>query len=287
MTEKFFKKFLTVMCAVLIISSMNMCEAAKKVVAVMPFENASGRNDPRIPAVVTEQLTVALHSSGMYTVVERTQMGTILREQGFQNITVDPSKAVELGKLSGADYSMIGKITMVVVENNPTANAIKQIGQIFNLGNITGMADPFVNKFKSKVEFEFRLVDNTSGEIITAGMISGVKSGSSVESAFNSACKEAAENFTKQLDNLNPFRARIAEISGADIYIDRGSESGLRPGEKLEVVRESSPIVVNGKIVGMKHQDIGKIKVVEVFSDYSVCKIDKGKDIRKGDVVKR
>ena len=282
------KKILAVLFAGVILCSLNFCEAAKKIVAVMPLENVSGYSEEKIAEIMTEQLIVAIHSSGSYTVVERAQMGAVLREQGFQNIAVDPSQAVELGKLSGAHYTMVGKVTMAVVENNPTASAVAQLSDIFGLGDIGTMAGQYVNKYKGKIALEFRFVDNKTGEIIMAQTVEGNKSGSSVTDAFNNACKHAAENFIKTLDSVNPFRARIAEINGSDIYIDQGAESGLRKGETLLVVREGSPIVVNGKIVAVKQNEIGKIKVVEVNSDYAVCRAQENSTgIHKGDVVKR
>ena len=282
------KKIIAAMFATLIVCSMNLCEASKKIVAVMPLENVSGYNEEKVAEIMTEQLIVAIHSSGIYSVVERTLLGAILQEQGFQNIAVDPSQAVELGKLIGANYTMVGKVTMAVVEQNPTSSAVGQLTSLLGLEGIGEMAGQYVNKFKGKILFEFRFVDTATGEIIMAKTVTGNKSGSSVTDAFNNACKNAAENFLKELDSLNPFRARIAEINGADIYIDKGLEAGLRQGETLIVVREGEPIVVNGKIVAMRQSEVGKIKVVEVNSDYAVCKTEGIlNDIQKGDVVKR
>ena len=284
----FIKKIIAALSAIIIICSLNFCEAAKKIVAVMPLENISGYDEEKIAEIMTEQLLVAIYSSGNYTVVERTQLGAIIREQGFQNIAVDPSQAVELGKLSGANYTMVGKVTMAIIENNPTASAVEQIVDIFRLGDIGRMAGQYVNKLKGKISLEFRFVDNTTGEIILAGTVEGSKSGSSVAGAFNNACKQAAENFLKQLDSINPFRARVAAINGADIYIDQGSEAGLRRGETLIVAREGSPIVVNGKIVAMKQNEVCKIKVVEVNLDYAICRVENNSGtVHQGDVVKR
>ena len=60
-------------------------------------------------------------------------------------------------------------------------------------------------------------------------------------------------------------------------------------GDTLSVVREGGNIVVNGKIVGVKQEVIGKIKVVEVNSDYAICRAEAESSslIHKGDVVKR
>lgn len=284
-----FRRIFAAICALAIIFSVNYCAAAKKIVAVMPLENVSGYNEEKVAEIMTEQLIVALHSSGAYTVVERAQMGTVIREQGFQNIAVDPAQAVELGKLSGADYSMVGKVTMALVENNPTADTIATISEILGLGDIGAAAQPFVHKFKGRIALEFRFVDNTTGEIVIAKTVEGSKSGASITAAFNNACRNAADNFLRELDYLNPFRARVAEISGADIYIDQGADSGLRRGDTLSVVREGGNIVVNGRIVGVKTESVAKIKVVEVNADYAICRAEAESSslIHKGDVVKR
>ena len=281
------RKIFAAISALLIICSINFCEASKKVVAVMPLENVSGYTEEKIAEIMTEQLIVAIHSSGGYTVVERPQMGAILREQGFQNIAVDPSQAVELGKLSGAQYTMVGKVTMAIVEVNPTAMAVAQIGSLFDLGKVGELATPYVHKFKGRIELEYRFVDNTTGEIIIAGTAEGSKSGSNKEDALHNACKNAAEKFLKQLDVINPFRARVAAIDGANIYLDQGSTAGLRQGETLQVVREGEPIVVNGKIVAVKQTELCKIKVVEVYSDYAVCRAENAGTVHKGDIVRR
>ena len=286
MSGRFIGKIFLATLTAVIFCSLNFCEAAKKTIAVMPLQNISGYSDQRVAEIMTEQLLVAIHSSGGYTVLERTQMDTVIKEQGFQNIMTDPNKATEMGKLSGADYTLLGKVTMTVVGNNPTASTVSQLKDRFGLGQIGNMADGFIKKFKSRVQVEVRFVDNKTGEIIIAKTIEGGKTGTTQIEALNSACKDAAENFLKELDTVNPFRARIAEISDEDIYIDHGSLDGLRKGEILVVAREGAPIVVNGKVVAVKQTVVGKIKVIEVNADYAVCKKESG-EIHKGDIVKR
>lgn len=282
------RKIFTAILAIAIVCSLNFCAAARKSVAVMPLENISGYSAQEIAEIMTEQLTVALHSSGAYTVVERAQLGTVIKEQGFQNIAVDPATAVKLGKLSGANYSLLGKVTMALVDNNPTASAVSQIGALIGLGDIGAAAEQYIHKFKGKIALEVRIVDNETGEIVLAKTVEGSKSGSTAPDAINNACKQVAENFLKELDGLNPFRARVADIAGSDIYIDQGSESGLRRGETLIVAREGAPVIVNGRVVAMRQTEIGKVKVVEVNADYAICRADENSGvIQKGDVVKR
>ena len=286
MIAKLIGKIFAVMCAAVIMCSTNCC-SAKKIVAVIPLENVSGYDEQRVAEIMTEQLIVALHSSGTYTVVERARLEAIVQEQELQYYLGDPNQAVELGKLLGADYSLIGKVTMAVVENNPTAGTLSAIGEMLGLGKIGGIANDFVHRYKGRIALDFRFVDNATGEIILAGTVEGNKSGSSVDAAFHNACKLTAENFIKNLDTVNPFLARVADISGNDIYIDKGSLDGLRSGEVLKVFREIAPIVVNGRTVGMKQSEIGKVRVVEVHAEYSICKAVDSVNVRAGDIVKR
>lgn len=290
------KKILMPVLAFCLIFCMTVsAEAAKKVVAVMPFENVYGYNTENVAEIMTEEIMIALQNSGKYSVVERDQMAKILQEQGFQNIAADPDTAVEIGKLIGANYSLIGKVTLAALEKNPARGIVESI-----LSNISRSSDHdygidlsttaggFVNGLKGKVSVDIRFVNNETGELVFAKSFSGSKTGSTPEAALYSSCKAAAAEFLKEI--TANFMGRVADISGNEIYIDRGSDSGLTKDIELSVVRETSPIEVNGKIVGMKTIPVGKVKVIEVNLEYSVCKIistEKGKKIQKGDIVKR
>ena len=274
-----YKRILVI--AMMILSLAVSVEAAKKVVAVMPLENLSGYTEYRVAEIMTEHVTEVIHNSGNYTVAERVQMGRVLKEQGFQNLTsVNP---VEIGNMTGADYSVIGKVTMATITNNTTGSVIGNI-----IGSFNKDLSKYANNMKAKVSMDVRFIDNKTGEVIFVKSFEGSKSGQNKEVALNEACRVAAENFLREVQKINPFSARVAEISEGEIYIDGGSESGIRKGEVLTVAREGSPIIINGEIVGMKRTIIGKIRVIEVNARYSICKVESGAgSIRKGDVVKR
>ena len=262
----------------LIFSTVVSCEAAKKTLAVMPIESVSNTQAQLdIAEMLTDQLIVEFHNSGRYTLVERDQMGKILREQGFQSLTsTDP---VAVGELVGAQLSLIGRLNIADVYYNETG----QLAQAIFSGD-SGL----VNKYKGRVLLEFRIVDNETGVTIFTAGVQGTKSGNTLEDSIRGACREAAENAVKALEKANPFAARIAELSGDLIYIDAGLDSGLKLGEKLIITREERPIEVNGKIVGMTQTEVGQAKVTEIHNEYTVCRLTGHKnDVRKGDIVKR
>ena len=294
----FSKKILTaLLVAFTVFYSAMTVEAAKKVVAVMPLENISGTDTAKVAEIMTEELMVALQNSGRYSVLERNQMATILREQGFQNLTSDPNAAVEVGKLTGAEYSLIGKVTMVsIVKSDPVKDVLTSSGkEIFQDPDSQGdiLAGVLIKgilneKRKATVAVDIRFVNNETGELVFAKSFTGNAIDAKPDTTLLAACKDVAENFLKELTaNLV---GRVADTFNNDIYIDQGSESGLRVGDILAVVRETSPIEVNGKIVGMKTISIGKIQVTEINDEYSICKVvslEYGMDIIKGDVIKR
>ncbi len=78
-------------------------------VAVMDFKAKGLRRT--IAKNVSELLRAELINTGSYIVVERSQMGKILQEQGFQKSgCTDVSCAVEIGKLISARKILIGSV---------------------------------------------------------------------------------------------------------------------------------------------------------------------------------
>ena len=96
-------KCLVVLMAVIVIFGSLSCEASRRTVAILPVENKSNENTYDLSTIMAEQLTVSLHNSGSYNVVERAELGQIMKEGGFQHSgAVDTSTAIELGQLAGA-----------------------------------------------------------------------------------------------------------------------------------------------------------------------------------------
>lgn len=208
------KKFFCAVIALLMIFCLSIsAEAAKKVVAVMPLENISGSQSANVSEIMTEQLIVAIQNSGQYTVVERLQMGTILKEQGFQNIAVDPAQAVEIGNLLGANYSLIGKITMASTTDNSAGNILGALAAAGLSGDgIDGSAALALlagllnnsNAVTGNIDLNVRVVDNGTGEIVFAKNFSGKSNAANAEAALGAACKDAADNFLRELQFTYP-----------------------------------------------------------------------------------
>ena len=81
-------------------------------VAVIDFESIGDM--PDIGRAVTEIVRTELIKTGKYEVVERALLNKLLEEQRFQlSDLVDPTKAVELGKMLGADLILTGSVVKI------------------------------------------------------------------------------------------------------------------------------------------------------------------------------
>ena len=267
-------KCLVVLLAVIVTIGSLSCEASKRTVAILPVDNKYD-----ISSIMMEQLTVSLHNSGSYTVVERSELGQIMKEGGFQHSgAVDTNTAIELGQLAGAKYSLISTITMVKVDENPKYKYTPNIK----------IVKKAVDKYKSRVAMTFRLIDNETGKDIIVNSIDASRTADDEQTALHDTCVEAANKVLQDIQKYHPFTARILEVQGNILYIDQGLDAGIRVGETFEIAREGNPIIKNGMIVAMTHISIGKAKITEVNSEYSICKVlSSTEEVKKNDILKR
>ena len=83
---------------------------AKMRVAVLDFQDNSGAGAPG--GAIADMMTTELFNAGVFTVVERNQLGAVATEQRLaaQGL-VDPSTAVQMGKVLGVEGLITGSIT--------------------------------------------------------------------------------------------------------------------------------------------------------------------------------
>lgn len=283
--KKYLKAFVfVVMCFVVCCGSF-VSEAAKKKVAVMPFESVSGSHERKVAEIMTDQVTVALVNSGSYTVLERTQLEKAIKEINFQNSgVVNQNQMIELGKMTGTDYTVVGKVLLATVVDNVLFTGY---WDILGGGNPYGK---FIPKYKGKVALDVRFIDNTTGELVFAQVIEGSKVGNDREVCLHSASRDAAANVLTEIQKSNPFTAVVLHADNGRVVINKGYESGVQKGEVLTAFSERTPVKdLDGRIVTVITEEVGKVKVTEVGEGYSKCKVLSGGDriVRKTKVQRR
>lgn len=124
------------------------------IVAVIQFDNTTSYGGTTVVGVedaATARLITLLKQSGCYTVVERSELQTIIEKQGMESL--DP---VELARAAGAGYMVTGVVTRATIA--------KPGGSLFgvSLGATT-----------AQVEVDVRATDIVTGTVIVSMKGSG------------------------------------------------------------------------------------------------------------------
>lgn len=289
-----FKKALISVLALLVISSLMVpykVEAAKKKVAIMPFEDGSLKKwwtwEWEVGKGVSDMFVTSLVKQGRFSVIEREQLEKILAEQklglgGF----VDASTAASVGKILGVNYIIMGKITEFSCETKKMSGG-KLGKKIF--GEALGSAE--VEQTVGSCSIDARMIDTTTAEIVSAetgkgdkketgvsfsaGILEGMSfTGSDFENTIlGQAIREACNNLAAAFCEAVGQTGEIVKVkSDSLVYIDLIKEDGVKVGARFMVQRPGEEMEIKGKII-REMEDIGVIEVTEVRQDYSEAKV--------------
>lgn len=137
-------------------------------VGVPDFEVASGITR-EVTTLAADQLTTLGTRTRRFIMIERTQLGQLLKEQGLSGV-VRPDELAQKGNVRGVDYLILGKVTNMRVKK-------ERSGGGFGLGRIPipgtrglGAFDFKNRKSTIKVDcgVDLRLVHASTGEIAAA-----------------------------------------------------------------------------------------------------------------------
>ena len=139
-------------------------------VGIPPFNvtEAGGGGGGAVDDLAADQMTTLALMSGRFEVIERAQLGQLVREQGLKGI-VNPAELAASGQVSGVDYLIFGKVTNLRVK-------AERSGTGFNLG---GLPIPFVRSsvfdydnssstVTAECGVDIRMVDPVKGRVAAA-----------------------------------------------------------------------------------------------------------------------
>lgn len=266
---------------------------AKVRVAVMNFENNSTWSwwGDSLGAAAADELTTQLVQSGKFTVVERTQLDSVLAEQDLgASGRVNAQTAAKLGQVLGVQLIFTGSITQFSIER-------KSIG-------FRGIGGSYSN---AESKLDVRLIDTSTGEILMAAegqgnkrMGGGYFKGASAERTFDQgAAQEALRPAVEQVvadvagkaDRFASIQppapeAQIVGTRDGSFYLNRGENAGITVGQRFDVQRVVDEIKdANGAVLDRVIQKVGVIEVTQVLSQSAICKLVEG-EAKVNDAVK-
>lgn len=273
----------------------------KKIIAVSSFSSSAGI-DAGAGEGMTAMLSEELMRTGRFMVVERAQLDAIISEQdlGAEGRT-NPQTAAKIGEMLGASILVMGTVTQF---EQTAASAGGGVGIPIPGVGAVGLGG---KKSTGYVKINLRLVDTTTGQILSTTTADGTFTGKSglgaayikgfavmgskernepVGQAAEDAIRKAVAYIESNMASV-PFSAKVAEVDGTNVYINAGSTRNVQPGMVLNahaVVKEIKD-PDTGLILDSVTERTGSIEVVSVKENMAICRIVDG-SINMGQVVR-
>jgi len=178
------------------------------------------------------QLISALATTGVFQIVERKRKDDIELEQAFATVAVNPNdkNAAQSLKMAGAKYAFL-----------PQVDGFEDITEVVQYEAI----DRHTQRRKLFLSAIVQIVDTTTGELLPNApsvqldkMVEAemLRTGTPMasERAVIELAKEMANKLAqKSVASLRP--AKVLDITGKDVFVNRGSEAGINKGDLVEI----------------------------------------------------
>lgn len=194
--------FLALLVAALCFAANAM--AAKPTIGVAEFQNTSGAAwwhggmGWELSGVVANELA----SGGKFTVVERSKLEHVLNEQDLgASGRVAKSTAAKIGKLTGAQYLIMGTVTAYEESVSGTGGGIS-LGPI----SLGGKSED------AYIAVDLRVADSTTGELVHVRSIEASSSGGGLSLGFSSGFFGADLGGFEKTPAGKAMRACVIEI---------------------------------------------------------------------------
>lgn len=280
----------------------------KKTVAVARFD-ANGAFLARyggydLGGGLAAQLASELERSGRFVVVERAELGSVLREQELALSGLSAAQtSPQAGQLVGAQLLVRGSVTEF--SESDSGSGFRVGGPISNgFGSAIG-----TRSRKGHVSIDLRVIDTTSGRLVatrtvdrelraTSLALEGVaRNGTTIgydgfeRSPLGKATREAIAEAVRvlglELADV-PWNAQVAKVSGGRVYVNAGADANLAEGASLYVYRVVDRVVdpYTGELLGLEEQRIGTLTIGSVHPRYATGTYAGSQRPRVGDLLR-
>ena len=248
----------------------------KRRIGVVEFANKTAYGQGRLGGAATDILVTELTKSGKFIVVERDRMEKIMEEQRFQaQGMTDPQTVAQVGRILGLEAIVVGAVSQFGVKTEGSDYLLAQSKR--------QVAD---------VTVDIRLIDAQSGQVLMADSGKGMaKSGKGSflgmgtkggydETLEGEALRASIVQFVTNIDsqlNKKPWSCMIADVSGEDIYLNAGHDSGLNVGAGLDCYSQGAEIrdPSSNLVIGHREEYLGAAEVQRYCGDSGDCSIAK------------
>lgn len=280
-------------------------DGLKKTVAVDPFQAAEAVGGSVTSDGLTAMLTDALAKDGRFVVVERPGLaGVQIEQQLGQAGATTGETAAKSNQLIGASAIVRG----AVIKYEPAAGG-GSIGVAgLPMGSLFGSRATASHK-EAVLEISLRLIDTTTGQVISTSTAQGTASSNGVSAdvvstksgaafggelfrttpigqAAEDAIKNGVELIAAGMRNV-PWSALVVDASDK-IYVNAGSERNVKSGMTLQVYHKGKVLTDpgTGETLDVEMDKIGEVQIDSVRPKVSTAVLRNGAMPARGDLLK-
>jgi len=234
-----------------------------------------------------DEMEASIQKNRKFTLVSRKKevLQDIREEQEFAKSDLTEGNAAAEGQLKNADFLIL-----------PTVQDFKFYRSSTPVPNLDSK---YVRVDSGMLEVNAQVIDTATGGIKTTFYLKAkfgtrkrvVNSRGGVPNSihFTNMAKKVAAQMTDQLVDA-VFPMRVLNVQGAQVWINRGKDGGLKKGNVLKVFRPGIALIDpdTGENLGSAETEVGKIKVTRVNPKFTIAEVVKGAEepIEKGDIVR-
>jgi hypothetical protein len=262
------KKIFIVFSFILIIGFANGQEKNQKkiLIGIIPFTCLVEQRD--FVLFVQEMVVSTFAKSNQFVFVERDKFEGLKKEiESQKGEDFIESKAIETGKLLGAQFLISGNI------NSCTSEFHQELQKLLKNSK---------KVFPANISLSIKVINITSGQVIAIDTFTGTSKGENALDAKNKAVKALEPSIEKFIKKNFPLVIGLAEISTVTskgeakiVLVTGGKSLGFKKGDKLNVI-EVTELEVEGKKLE-RNIELGELKISKIDDDnFSTCTVISG-----------
>ncbi len=291
------KRIIAVLVAIIIIASFGglaVADEPKIRIGVIGFDSKADGVSQEQANIIMDLFTRTLASSKSIAVYERERLAKIGEEIKLSmSGLVDMNTAVEVGRIAGVQYILMGSVTEL--SERVSGGAVPLIFIPVAVGS---------GGHEARATIDIRIIDTTTSETRLALSESGSSSNTATavavmgmayaESEFGGLQARAISDAVNRLAHairaeLGGESSHVISVSGNEAVIDVGSNLGVKEGQLYLVYTEGKTILgMSGESLGREKLPLAVIKVREVSSAHSNCVVATNcslKLVKRGDKI--
>lgn len=177
----------------------------KMKIAVMDFKAGVGVNANEVEGL-SDMLINTLYESGKFSIVERSQINQVLKEQKFQASELTNEQLAQVGRILGVESVLIGTVNFLAEHKN------------------------YDGSYMGEYNVDVRAVDVESGEVVTTAG-AAKSSGSTYRAMMEKIGRQLAANLMEEAPEVVVLRGGL--ITKGDIKDSQGNYIYYLDGQRL------------------------------------------------------